>query len=44
MAHEDSEDEVNNNDFSDFTFEELLEAFHELMHDSTLLAKKNSMI
>ena len=40
MAHEDSEDEISSNDFSDFTFEELLEAFHELMHDSTLLAKK----
>ena len=40
MAYEDSEDEVCSNDFLDFTFDELLEAFHELMHDSTLLAKK----
>ena len=40
MAHEDSEDEVSSNNFLDSTFDELLEAFYELMHDSTLLAKK----
>ena len=40
MTHEDNEDEVSSNDFLDFTFEELLEAFYELMHDSTLIAKK----
>ena len=40
LVYEDSEDEVCSNDFSDFTFDELLEAFHELMHDSTLLTKK----
>ena len=32
MAHEDSEDEVSSNDFLDFTFEELLEVYHELIH------------
>ena len=40
MAHEDSEDEVSGNDFLDFIFEKLLKAFYELMHDSTLLARK----
>ena len=40
MAHEDSEDEVCSNNFSDFTFDELLEVFHELMYDSTLLTRK----
>ena len=35
-----SEDEVCSNDFSNFTFDELLEVFHELMHDSILLARK----
>ena len=40
MAHDDSEDEVYSNNYSDFTFDELLETFHELMHDSTLLVRK----
>ena len=40
MVHEDSEEEVSNENLSDFTFDELLDAFHELMHDSTKLAKK----
>ena len=40
MVHEDSEEEVSNENTSDFTFEELLDAFHELMHDSTKIAKK----
>ena len=40
MGHKESEDKVNRNDFSNFIFEELLEAFHELMHDSTPLARK----
>ena len=40
MAHVESEDKVYSNDFSDITFDELLEAFHELIYDSTHLAKK----
>ena len=40
MVHEDSDDEVCSNDFSDFTFDELLEAFHKLMYDSILLVRK----
>ena len=40
MVHEDSKEEVSNENLLDFTFDELLDAFHELMHDSTKLAKK----
>ena len=40
MVHGDSEEEVSNENSSDFTFDELLDAFHELMHDSTQLARK----
>ena len=40
MVLEGIEDEVCSNDFSDFTFDELLETFHKLMYDSTLLARK----
>ena len=43
MALEDEEQEVSKfepSDFSDLSHDELLEAFLELMHDSTSLAKK----
>ena len=31
---------IEHSDFSDLSYDELLEAFHELMHDSTSLAKR----
>ena len=39
-GEEESEvNQIKHSDFFDLSYDELLDAFHELMHDSTLLAK-----
>ena len=44
MAHEGEEEQeissIEPTDYLDLSYDELLEAFHEFMHDSTILAKK----
>ena len=40
MVQEEEKEEVSTKNFSDFSFEKLLDAFYKLMHDSTSLAIK----